>query len=138
MVPDFLVQVPCQCEDTGTIAYFHDTNYTVQLNDTPDSVTIEVFSGLAWNAGGVLQPNQSINIYLLCGCYEGNDQAEVVSYTVQQGDTLSMIASLLSADRGETLRMNKQLLKNPDFMIPGWVLFVPKGTAVAPWKGKVQ
>ncbi|ONK70016.1 uncharacterized protein A4U43_C05F29350 [Asparagus officinalis] len=131
--PDFLVQVPCGCEDTGTgtIAYFHNTKYRVQRDDTPTEITTKVFNGLAWNVTSILQPEQVITINLLCGCYDGNDQAEVVSYTVQQGDTLSTISSLLSADWGKIVRMNGEILKNPEFLIPGWVLFVPMGTAVA-------
>ena len=136
--PDFLVQVPCQCEDTGTgtITYFHDTRYSVKLGDTPNKVTDNVFSGLAWNMSNEFQINQEITIHLICGCYEGNDRVQVVSYTVQQGDTLFTISSLLSADWGEIVRMNKRLLKNPDFVIPGWVLFVPMGTAATLPKGE--
>ena len=135
--PDFLVQVPCQCEDTGTgtIAYFHDTKYSVNPDDSPNNVTDNVFSGLAWNVSD-LRRGQEIAIHLLCGCYEGNDQVQVVAYTIQQGDTLSTISNLLSADWGEIVRMNKELLKNPDFMIPGWVLFVPMGTAATIPKGE--
>lgn len=61
---------------------------------------------------------------LLCGCVEDDSQI-MVTYTVEQSDTLVDIATLLSATISEIESYNKILTQNPGFLDVGWVLFVP-------------
>ncbi|XP_010924244.2 lysM domain receptor-like kinase 3 isoform X1 [Elaeis guineensis] len=133
---DFLVKVPCVCEEpdntTSSAFLLHDTKYKVQLNDTVDSVTADKFSGLAWNVGGRAELNagDTITVHLPCGCSAVDARVEVVSYAVQGGDTLITIAELLSSDASAIQGMNS-MVTNPNYLSPGWVLFVPLGIRVS-------
>ncbi|KAH7570348.1 hypothetical protein JRO89_XS05G0091100 [Xanthoceras sorbifolium] len=136
---DFLITVPCSCEEVnGTTGYFYDTYYLVQPNDTFYDVSARVYSGQAWTVGGEGNDfNASVPhlMHLLCGCVENEDQI-VVTYTVQNQDTLSGIASLLSAEIGGIQKMNTMLTQNPAYIDVGWVLFVPMEKNGIPKKGR--
>ncbi|PIA29311.1 hypothetical protein AQUCO_06100081v1 [Aquilegia coerulea] len=126
---DYLVSVPCACKNlNNTLAYFYDITYTVQQNDTLGTwknVTTKIYSGQAWNAeDGNINPEQVLPIHLVCGCAERGSQV-VVTYTVQDHDTLSGIGTLLSAKLEGIESMNEELIKNPAFIEAGWVLLVP-------------
>lgn len=54
----------------------------------------------------------------------------VVTYTVQDSDTLGGIATLLSSSVDEIMSFNNRLIKNPDEIEVGWVLFVPVGSDI--------
>ncbi|KAJ4840650.1 hypothetical protein Tsubulata_033206, partial [Turnera subulata] len=117
---DYLVSVPCTCKDVnGTRGYFYDTVYTVQPGDT------------FYNTSGVVGVEKmfiagdTITLNLLCGCIEINSEV-IVTYTVQDNDTLWGIADFLSAKVSGIQTLNKVLAKNPSFIDVGWVLFVPK------------
>lgn len=123
--------VPCMCEainDTLT-AFFHDTQYKVEEHDTPDTVKINIFSGLAMNVGDgkVLITNDLITVHLPCGCSSTAPDG-VLSYAVQEEDTLSNIASLFRSSSQDILNLNPSV-KNPDFIKPGWILFIPMGSS---------
>ncbi|KAF9604347.1 hypothetical protein IFM89_006354 [Coptis chinensis] len=126
---DYVVSVPCGCKDVnGTVSYFYDTSYTVQTGDTLDNVTTKIYSGQPWKAGGdSIFAGQIIPIHLVCGCLEGVSQV-VVTYTVQDQDTLSGIAGLLSSTVEGIQSLNPILTQNPGFLDVGWVLFVPMQT----------
>jgi len=50
------------------------------------------------------------------------------TYTVVKGDSLSKIAKSLYGDANKWRKIheaNKQLIKNPDLIQPGWVLTIP-------------
>lgn len=95
----------------------------MQRNDTVDGVRTDKFSGLAWIVGG-LEADVNITLHLPCSClYAG---VTVVSYAVQEGDTLTTIADLLSSDASAIKDMNSMVM-NANFLSPGWVLFVPMG-----------
>jgi nucleoid-associated protein YgaU len=52
----------------------------------------------------------------------------VVTYTVQKGDSLSKIAKEFYGDAREWKKIyeaNKERIKNPDLIQPGWVLTIP-------------
>ncbi|KAA8542264.1 hypothetical protein F0562_023600 [Nyssa sinensis] len=66
----------------------------------------------------------TVTMHLVCGCAERESQV-VVTYTVQEDDTLSEIAELLSAKVSGIENLNGRLAQNPDFINVGWVLFVP-------------
>jgi hypothetical protein len=123
---DLLVRVPCMCEAINTTmnGLFHDTEYKGP-NDTSANINRSYFSGLAWN----LPPmeNKTIVVHLLCGCSSTAPEG-VLSYTVQSGDTLSNIATLFRSGSREILSLNPGVT-NPDFLNPGWILFVPMGVA---------
>ncbi|XP_020093756.1 lysM domain receptor-like kinase 3 [Ananas comosus] len=130
---DFLVQVPCTCaaaDDNTTIFFFHDTKYTVELNDTPENVTGTVFSGLAWDVGEPtnLTAGENITVQLVCGCLTvPTAPGLVISYAVQVGDTLGTIADLLNSNVELIRSVNPNSTANPEFLSPGTVLFVPTG-----------
>ncbi|TQD76294.1 hypothetical protein C1H46_038180 [Malus baccata] len=125
---DYLVSVPCTCKDIkGTQIYLYDTNYLVKEGDTVGNVVSEFYSGQAVKIGGEEQlftVGNMTTFYLVCGCVEKKSQ-EVVTYTVQDHDTLSDIEKLLSAYESEIQNLNKNFTQSPNFIDVGWVLFVP-------------
>lgn len=125
---DYLISVPCSCQSAGnTTAYFHNTSYKVEQGDIFVNVSARVYSGQAWSVGDEAKnfiPNASVPMYLPCGCVKKDSQT-VVTYTVQQDDTLTDIANLLSAELSSIQSMNPNLIQNSDSIDLGWVLFVP-------------
>lgn len=123
---DYLLTVPCSCQDiNGTVAYFYDVSYTVKQNDTFLDVSNDIYSGQVWGVGGeekLFLAGSIVPLHLLCGCVE-NEAQTVVTYTVQQGDNLLDIATLLSSNVSEIMTVNN--LPNANFIDVGWVLFVP-------------
>ncbi|GAY36258.1 hypothetical protein CUMW_020980 [Citrus unshiu] len=141
---DYLITVPCSCKDVnGTRGYFYDTSYKVQPNDTFVNVSAMIYSGQAWKVGGeenYFIAGVAVPIHLLCGCVESGTQV-VVTYTVQQQDTLSIIATLLSAEISGIESMNKMVAQNPGYIDVCWVLFVPmelNGLPTAEKSGKTH
>ncbi|XP_059636019.1 lysM domain receptor-like kinase 3 [Cornus florida] len=134
---DYLVTVPCSCKQVnGTLAYFYDTFYKVQPNDIFYNVSRQIYSGQAWMVGGEessFVAGDEFPMHLLCGCVE-SDTHIVVTYAVQQGDTLADISTLLSAKISDIESMNRNLTQNPSFIDVGWVFFVPaeKNGVIAP------
>ncbi|KAL1827418.1 hypothetical protein ACET3Z_005830 [Daucus carota] len=125
---DYLVPVPCSCQNVnGTTAFFYDTVYTVKVGDTFVNVSSQYYSGQAWPVGGeegAFIPEAEVPIHLLCGCVQ-NDAEVVVTYTVQQQDTLSKIGDNLSAQVSKIQSLNTNLAQNSTYIEAGWVLFVP-------------
>ncbi|KAF3437490.1 hypothetical protein FNV43_RR20243 [Rhamnella rubrinervis] len=125
---DYLVSVPCTCKNiNGTQGYFYDTIYKVEPGDIYANVVRQFYSRQAWKIAGEDEPFIAGNIttmHLLCGFVETESQ-KVVTYTVQEHDTLSQIAHLLSANWSEIEMLNGELTQNPSFIDVGWVLFVP-------------
>ncbi|XP_004300916.1 PREDICTED: lysM domain receptor-like kinase 3-like [Fragaria vesca subsp. vesca] len=118
---DYLVSVPCSCKDIdGTQMYVYDTNHQVQPGDTFESVSGEFYSRQALKVEG----NMS-TIHLVCGCVKKKSQV-VVTYTVQEHDTLSGIGYLLGAYQTEIEKYNINFTADPSFVDVGWVLYVPK------------
>lgn len=126
---DYLVSAPCTCKDVnGTRGYFYDTSYGVQAGDTFMNITRVLYSGQAWkvaNEEELFVAGDRISIHLLCGCIQVQSQ-EIVTYTVQENDTLSGIAELLSANLSGIQGLNERLTRNPGYIDVGWVLFIPK------------
>ncbi|KAI5007508.1 hypothetical protein ZWY2020_051604 [Hordeum vulgare] len=123
---DLLVPVPCMCDaiNDNMSGLFHDTAYKVNLNDTADNIN-SIFSGLAWNITATA--NTTITVHLLCGCSSTAPEG-VISYMVQARDTLSNIATLFRSGSSEILSLNAGVT-DPDFLQPGWILFIPMGVA---------
>lgn len=66
-----------------------------------------------------------ISVHLVCGCLEV-EAKEIVTYTVQENDTLTGIAELLSAELTGIENLNERFTRNPNLIDVGWVLFVPR------------
>ncbi|KDO82240.1 hypothetical protein CISIN_1g044997mg [Citrus sinensis] len=121
---DYLITVPCSCKDVN-------------------STRAMIYSGQAWKVGGeenYFIAGVAVPIHLLCGCVETGTQV-VVTYTVQQQDTLSIIATLLSAEISGIESMNKMVAQNPGYIDVCWVLFVPmelNGLPTAEKSGKTH
>lgn len=125
---DYLVSVPCSCKDVNGIrGYFYDTSYKVRAGDTFFDISDEFYSGQAWEVGGEeeLFAGDTVPIHLICGCIEVKSQ-EIETYTVEDHDTLSRIAELISAEVTGIEKLNERLTKNPSFLDVGWVLFLPR------------
>lgn len=128
-IQDYLISVPCSCMDLddNTTAYFYNTTYPVQHGDTFDQVSVEIYSGQAWkgkaNYSGIDAKN-NLSISLPCGCIESQSQT-VVTYTVQDKDTLLSIASFLSSDVTGIQSLNQEMVLNPSNIGLDWLLFVP-------------
>lgn len=137
---DYLITVPCSCKNiNGTTGYFYNTTYHVQPNDTFVNVSAQIYSGQAWRIGDEEKrfiAGNEVSMPLLCACVESQSKT-VVTYTVQQHDTLSVIAGKLSASMDDIQNMNSLLTQNPGFIDVGWVLFVPmeQNGKSAPMKG---
>lgn len=124
---DYLVSVPCTCGYlNGTNRYSYDTSYKVQPDDSFARVNNEWYSGQAYNVTGeeVFNAGNTVTMHLLCGCMEEGYQ-EIVTYTVQEHDTLSQIAHLLSSNLSEVEKLNPKLTQDPSYIDVGWVLYIP-------------
>ncbi|XP_075101224.1 lysM domain receptor-like kinase 3 isoform X1 [Nicotiana tabacum] len=124
---DYLVTVPCTCKNVNeTVGYFYDTSYKLQLLDTFANVSNNIYSGQAWKVGGEEESYKAedvVTMHLLCGCVE-DGQKTVVTYTVQQRDTLSSIGDSLSSQVSDIEKLNPSLT-SPQFVDIGWLLYVP-------------
>nr|GMD97927.1 lysM domain receptor-like kinase 3 [Ipomoea batatas] len=125
---DELVTVPCTCKDVnGTQAYFYETVYQLELNETFESVSKGKFSGQIWKVGGEeksYNAGENVTLSLLCGCVEKESQI-VVTYTVQPNDTLSSISALLTAQISEIESLNPYVKATPNLIDVGWLIYVP-------------
>ncbi|KAM7475501.1 hypothetical protein LguiB_022744 [Lonicera macranthoides] len=126
---DFMIYVPCTCKDLYEAnRYFYDTSYKVQEGDLVESISEEFYSGqVLKDTAEELQfiAGNMVTMHLVCGCVE---REVVVTYTVQEDDTLLAIAELLSAKVSEIENLNAKLTQNPGYIDVGWVLFVPMET----------
>ncbi|KDP26642.1 hypothetical protein JCGZ_17800 [Jatropha curcas] len=125
---DYFIAISSSCKNiNGTRAYFYDAPYTVQENDTFFEVSEQIYSGQAWRVGDEESKfivGNVVTMHLLSGCAESNSQV-VATYTVQQNDTISYIANTLSSTVSGIVEMNSALIKDPNLLNVGWVLFVP-------------
>ena len=140
--PDYLIPVPCSCEDlgNGTKGYFYDAPFTVEEHDTFANVSARIYNGQALQVGGEgknFNAGETVSMHLLCGCIESQSRT-TVTYTVQQGDTLSDIATLLSSNINDIQSLNGNLTADPNVIKTGYVLYVPmpNDRIPAPKKGE--
>ncbi|XP_047269848.1 lysM domain receptor-like kinase 3 [Capsicum annuum] len=124
---DYLVNIPCTCKDVnGTVGYFYDTSYKLQPDDTFANVSNDIFSGQVWKVGGEEKSYRAgdvVTMHLLCGCVEDEEKI-VVTYTVQEHDTLSSIGDSLSSQVSDVENLNPHLT-TPQFVDVGWLIYVP-------------
>ncbi|KAM1402875.1 hypothetical protein ACFX2I_011552 [Malus domestica] len=108
---DSHISVPCSCQNvSGTVGYFYDTTYKWAAFVKEELPKFKV--------------DADFPIHIPCGCVQSQSQI-VVTYTVQELDTVSDIGTLLSAKIKNIEDMNKNTTENPSFIVVGWVLFVP-------------
>ncbi|CAN1838708.1 LysM domain receptor-like kinase 3 [Linum perenne] len=128
---DYIITVPCSCLTvTSTTAYFYPVTYPVQQGDTFSDVSSEIYRGQVWVVGNEAQrfvAGDNVTLNLLCGC-EGDGRGEIVTYTVENGDTLSDIGHRFHASLASMVSLNQQLGKDTAFIDVGWVLYVPQGS----------
>ncbi|CAN0929438.1 LysM domain receptor-like kinase 3 [Linum grandiflorum] len=135
---DYLITVPCSCNQTVTTtadaAYFYAVSYPVQTGDTFSDVSTEIYNGQVWDDGNEEQKfvaGRNVTLNLLCGC-EGEGAGngdEIVTYTVENGDTLSDIGQRFRSSLASMVSLNQLLEKNnTGFIDVGWVLYVPRGS----------
>ncbi|MED6197688.1 hypothetical protein PIB30_059001 [Stylosanthes scabra] len=123
----YLITVPCSCTNStqslnGGFYYFYHTTYkNVKKGDIFVNISNTFYSGQAMPINRVMVPGQDLPIDIPCGC----SNQRVVTYTVQQNDTLEKISLLLNSTLPALLRMNKILAHKPSFLDASWVLFVP-------------
>ncbi|KAI9111509.1 hypothetical protein K1719_017199 [Acacia pycnantha] len=123
---DYLITVPCSCKIVSNLrGYFFETAYTVEQNDTYVGISEFYYSGQAWSPTDNLSIGENLTIHLPCGCTESDSQI-VVTYTVQQNDTVAEIANLLSSTPTGIQNMNGILANRPSFIDVDWVLYVPR------------
>ncbi|KAL8519133.1 hypothetical protein ACS0TY_010175 [Phlomoides rotata] len=124
---DYLIAVNCSCKTVNTtVGYFYDVVYNPKQNDTFYDVSGQNFSGQVWDQGVDTNLTAGVNktLHLLCGCVD-NDSQVVVTYTVQPQDTVSMIGDLLSAEVDGIENLNPYLAPRPNYIEPGWILYMP-------------
>ncbi|KAK4261361.1 hypothetical protein QN277_004368 [Acacia crassicarpa] len=124
---DYLITVPCSCKTLNNLrGYFFETTYTVEQNDTYVRISEFYYSGQAWSpTDDHLTIGENLTIHLPCGCTESDSQI-VVTYTVQQHDTVEEIANLLSSTPTGIQNMNEILANTTSFIAVDWVLYVPR------------
>ncbi|KAK9080514.1 hypothetical protein SSX86_000272 [Deinandra increscens subsp. villosa] len=122
---DYLVSIRCACEkDKNSNGYYlYDSVYKRKPGESVAYISDEYYSGQVWYVNG--EDEDQLTVHLVCGCLE-NESRKVVTYTVQDADTLIGISKLLSAKEKEVENLNKVLTKDPDILDIGWVLFVPQ------------
>lgn len=59
---------------------------------------------------------------------EVSESAGMQQYTVKAGDSLSKIGSQFGVSWKDIFEANKDLIKNPDLIQPGWTLKIPAKT----------
>ncbi|GMI75019.1 LysM-containing receptor-like kinase 3 [Hibiscus trionum] len=126
---NYLIPVPCSCEDIGNgiVAYFYDASYTVKKDDTFQGVSTSIYSGQALKVGDEktnFNTGSKVSMHLICGCIESQSKT-IVTYTVQQGDSLTSIATQLWTNINDIQGLNTNLTQNPDVIIASSVLYVP-------------
>ncbi|CAH1428480.1 unnamed protein product [Lactuca virosa] len=118
---DYLVSVQCSCKKDNSSSdgyYLYDTVYKQKpARESVEYISNEYYSGQVWNVSG---ENEELNVRLVCGCLENESNKEVVTYTVQSGDTMLAISKLLSAKEVEVEDMNRVLTKDPNSIDIGW------------------
>ena len=75
-----------------------------------------------WNTYGKLDPDyRSADVVMNIEVEEGS----TAEYTVQNGDSLSKIGKEFGVSWQDIFEANKDVIKNPDLIQPGWKLKIP-------------
>ena len=75
-----------------------------------------------WNAYGKIDPEfRSADVVMNIDVAEGS----TTEYTVASGDSLSKIAKAHGVSWQDIFEANKDVIKNPDLIQPGWKLKIP-------------
>nr|WP_294923961.1 LysM peptidoglycan-binding domain-containing protein [uncultured Flavobacterium sp.] len=75
-----------------------------------------------WNAYGKIDPEfRSADVVMNIAVAEGTSS----EYTVKNGDSLSKIGQAHGVSWQDIFEANKDIIKNPDLIQPGWKLKIP-------------
>jgi nucleoid-associated protein YgaU len=75
-----------------------------------------------WNAYGKIDPDfRSADVVMNIAVAEG----KTTEYTVKSGDSLSKIGQAHGVSWQDIFEANKDIIKNPDLIQPGWILKIP-------------
>ncbi|KAF6151176.1 hypothetical protein GIB67_037384 [Kingdonia uniflora] len=116
----YVIAVNCSCL-TGHNEYVWHMDYTVQRGDTWDVVSSKFGSFVVEMPEKTLTASQVVTLDILCGCTGGGVQ--VITYSIQPGDTLFTVCSHFGADVEQTARLNS--IENPELIITGDIVFIP-------------
>ena len=75
-----------------------------------------------WDSYGTLDPDyRSADVVMNIAVAEGTTK----EYTVKSGDSLSRIGQVYGVSWQDIFEANKDIIKNPDLIQPGWKLKIP-------------
>jgi nucleoid-associated protein YgaU len=80
-----------------------------------------------WDVYNKIDPDyRSGDVVLNLQTYSTTTTPGYVEYEVKQGDSLSRIGEKYGVGWKEIYALNKDIIKDPDLIHPGWVLKIPK------------
>ncbi|CAK7353648.1 unnamed protein product [Dovyalis caffra] len=118
-IDGFLIMINCSCLAEHRFFTWH-MDYKVQKGDTWKSISSQFGLFVVAMPEMVLIPSVIVTLDVLCGC---SKNADVVTYKVQNGDTLYTICSRFKANATKTATLNG--LENPEIIHEGDILFIP-------------
>eukprot|EP00258_Populus_trichocarpa_P042293 XP_024458312.1 lysM domain receptor-like kinase 3 isoform X2 [Populus trichocarpa] len=119
-IDGFLIMINCSCLAEHRFFTWH-MDYKVQKGDTWNSISSKFgFFVVVAMSEKVLIPSVIVTLDVLCGC---SNNADMVTYKVQNGDTVFTICSRFKANETKTVLLNG--LDNPDSIHERDILFIP-------------
>ncbi|KAL9363414.1 hypothetical protein Peur_046199 [Populus x canadensis] len=118
-IDGFLVMINCSCLAEHRFFTWH-MDYKVQKGDTWNSISSKFGFYVVAMSQKVLIPSVIVTLDVLCGC---SNNADMVTYKVQNGDTVFTICSRFKANETKTVLLNG--LDNPDSIHERDILFIP-------------
>ncbi|KAL9400324.1 hypothetical protein Peur_009285 [Populus x canadensis] len=119
-IDGFLITINCSCLAEHRFFTWH-MDYKVQKGDTWNSISSKFgFFVVVAMSEKVLIPSVIVTLDVLCGC---SNNADMVTYKVQNGDTVFTICSRFKANETKTVLLNG--LDNPDSIHERDILFIP-------------
>ncbi|KAG6770728.1 hypothetical protein POTOM_026417 [Populus tomentosa] len=118
-IDGFLIMINCSCLAEHRFFTWH-MDYKVQKGDTWESISSKFGFFVLAMSENVLIPSVIVTPDVLCGC---SNNADMVTYKVQNGDTVFTICSRFKAKETKTFFLNG--LDNPDIIRERDILFIP-------------
>ncbi|KAJ6915139.1 lysM domain receptor-like kinase 3 [Populus alba x Populus x berolinensis] len=111
--------INCSCLAEHRFFTWH-MDYKVQKGDTWESISSKIGFFVLAMSENVLIPSVIVTLDVLWGC---SNNADMVTYKVQNGDTVFIICSRFKAKETKTVLLNG--LDNPDIIRERDILFIP-------------